>query len=301
VLRAIERKLEGFFEGLFGRAFKAYVQPVELARKLAKEMDERKSASLQRVYAPNDFTVYLSPEDREQFASFEAALCEELAAYLAEHAARERLSLLARPTVRLETDEELPLGTFGIAAELADPARAAGYASPPPVEERPVAAPLPLPVPPPPPDMRPTVPPSPGPPVPRTAVYQRPLAEPVAADESATQLVAADDADADEAAAAAVPLAALAIEAGPGSGRRYEVASRRVMIGRSRECDLVLADSNVSRQHAEVRRVGDGGYAIVDLGSTNGTEVNGRRAAEHRLADGDRIVLGSTTLRFELP
>ena len=67
--------------------------------------------------------------------------------------------------------------------------------------------------------------------------------------------------------------------------------------GRSRECDIRLADANVSRRHAEVRRE-EGAYWIVDLGSTNGTELNGRRIERERLSDGDRITLGSTDVRF---
>ena len=61
VLRAIESKIEGLFEGVFGRAFRTHVQPVELARKLAKEMDEHRSVSVSRVYVPNEYTIYLSP------------------------------------------------------------------------------------------------------------------------------------------------------------------------------------------------------------------------------------------------
>ena len=71
VLRAIESKLESLFEGVFGRAFRTNVQPVELARKLVKEMDDHRNVSVSRVYVPNEYTVFLSPEDREQFSSYE--------------------------------------------------------------------------------------------------------------------------------------------------------------------------------------------------------------------------------------
>ena len=67
VLRNIEHKIEGLFEGVFGRAFRTHVQPVELARKLVKEMEDHKVISVSRVYAPNEYTVYLGPSDREQF------------------------------------------------------------------------------------------------------------------------------------------------------------------------------------------------------------------------------------------
>jgi hypothetical protein len=71
VLRQIEQKIESLFEGAFGRAFRRNVQPVELARKLAKEMDDYKMVSVSQVYAPNEYVVYLSPGDRDQFESYE--------------------------------------------------------------------------------------------------------------------------------------------------------------------------------------------------------------------------------------
>src|SRR6202161_2125104 len=119
VLRSIESKLESLFEGVFGRAFRANVQPVELARKLAKEMDEHRNVSVSRVYVPNEYTVYLSPGDREQFSGYEEQLCEELQDYLAEHARRERYVLLSPPLVKLDTDADLEKGMFGIATRLA--------------------------------------------------------------------------------------------------------------------------------------------------------------------------------------
>ena len=94
VLRSIESKLEALFEGVFGRAFRSNVQPVELARKLVKEMDDHRSVSVSRVYVPNEYSVYLAPSDRAQFADYEPQLCEELQDYLAEHARRERYVLL---------------------------------------------------------------------------------------------------------------------------------------------------------------------------------------------------------------
>ena len=99
MLRTIEQKLESLFEGVFGRAFRTNVQPVELARKLQKEMDEHKNVSVSRVYVPNEYSIYLSPQDREQFSDYEASLVDELQGYLAEHARREGYALLTSPRV----------------------------------------------------------------------------------------------------------------------------------------------------------------------------------------------------------
>jgi len=81
-------------------------------------------------------------------------------------------------------------------------------------------------------------------------------------------------------------------------GARHVVEKRRVVIGRSKECDIQLTDANVSRQHAELRQEGTA-YWIVDLDSTNGTEVNGQREKRAKLEDGDKITIGSTELLFE--
>jgi pSer/pThr/pTyr-binding forkhead associated (FHA) protein len=80
-------------------------------------------------------------------------------------------------------------------------------------------------------------------------------------------------------------------------GRSHEVKQRRVVLGRSRDCDIQLADTNVSRRHAELRQEG-ASYWIVDLGSTNGTEVNGKRVKRAKLQAGDTITLGSTEITF---
>ena len=108
---------------MFSRAFKARVQPVELARKLAKEMESYKTVSVSRTYVPNEYIVFLSREDRRQFEGYEPALLDELSAHLLEHAARENLALLTRPKVSFETDKRLRMGEFGIQARLVKPPR----------------------------------------------------------------------------------------------------------------------------------------------------------------------------------
>ena len=83
-----------------------------------------------------------------------------------------------------------------------------------------------------------------------------------------------------------------------GEDKRTVVTGDPFVIGRSRECDLVLDDPNVSRRHAELRRE-DGGWAVHDLGSTNGIKLNGRRSRGGRLSPGDEITLGLSRLTFE--
>ena len=132
VLRNIEQKLESLFEGMFGRAFRTHVQPVELARKLVKEMDDHRMVSVSRVYVPNEYTVYLSTADRNQFSSYEESLQGELQEYLGEHARREGYDLLTVPAVLFETDDDLTVGEFGIATRLVqDRSRAVPTGAPP--------------------------------------------------------------------------------------------------------------------------------------------------------------------------
>jgi hypothetical protein len=106
---------------MFSRAFSSEVQPVELARKLAKEMDAHKTAGVARVYVPNEYTVYLSGRDRTRLEGYERSLEQELSGYLLEHARRRGYDLLTRPTVAFETDERLRLGEFGIQTRLVKP------------------------------------------------------------------------------------------------------------------------------------------------------------------------------------
>jgi hypothetical protein len=239
LLRSIERRIETIFEGAFGRAFRAHVQPVELARKLAKEMDDHRTASVTRVYVPNEYTVYLSPEDHDQFSSYEEALCKELQEYLSEHAQRERYVLPSAPHVVIETDEDLEIGVFGIATKMA------------------------------------------------RAAQNVPIPEPAPAPSLETAAFSPD----------------LPIESAAASyalvypGGRFPLRGDLIALGRARECEIHLSDPNVSRRHAEIRS--DGGfYAIDDLGSTNGTELNGQRIKHARLSDGDVIAIGQTELTF---
>jgi hypothetical protein len=121
VLRNLESKLAGLVEGTFSRAFKSEVRPVEIARKLAREMDEHRVQSLSRTYVPNEYTVWLSPDDREQFSGYEDELRRELSGYLLEHARKERVALLTPPEIGFKTDDRLRLGEFGIQARLVRP------------------------------------------------------------------------------------------------------------------------------------------------------------------------------------
>jgi hypothetical protein len=252
VLRNLESRIEGLVEGVFNRAFSSKVQPVEIARKLAKEMDAHRTASVSRTYVPNQYTVWLSPEDHDALEGYERSLAQELSGYLLEHARRQDYALLTRPEVTLEVDERLRLGEFGIQTRLVKPPAREGAE---PVEGQPgetmvyTAAP-------------------PKPQRSRAPKRARGMVETKA-------VVVLDD-------------------------RRYVLEGPKAVIGRSRDCDCVLADDNVSRRHAELRRLQSGDWQVIDLASTNGVKVNGRKVESTRLAVGDRVTLGTTEFVFEI-
>jgi hypothetical protein len=121
LLKSVETTIANLVEGAFGRVFRSEVRPLELARKLAREMDEHRTASVSRVYAPNEYSVWLSPQDRARYEGVEDEVIDELCAYLLEHARREELVLASQPRIEFHTDERLALGEFGIQAQLVRP------------------------------------------------------------------------------------------------------------------------------------------------------------------------------------
>ncbi len=260
VLRSLENRIAGLVEGTFGRVFRSEVRPVELARKLAKEMDEHRTVSVSRTYVPNEYTVWLSPEDRARYEGVEHEIADELAADLLEHPRRERLALVSRPVIEFRTDERLALGEFGIQARLVRERAPEAGAAPAARGEAPPVAPAER-----------------G----HTMVYST-------AERHREQL--------SEARAGRAGRAIVVVD-----GKRMLVGAAGALLGRSRECDIVLDDGNVSRRHAEVRP-GPDGWTITDLGSTNGVRVNGRPigAGPHPLRDGDHVELGTQHVTFEI-
>ena len=253
VLRSLESKLAGLVEGTFSRAFKSEVRPVEIARKLAREMDEHKVPSLSRVYAPNEYAVWLSPDDRAQFEGYEDELARELSGYLLEHARRERIALVTQPQIEFKTDERLRLGEFGIQARLVRP---------PAHDSEPAAS-----------------------------------AIPVQGDEGHTMVYSVAERVSEPLREPDPRRGTARLQA---EGRTIVVGPAGAVIGRSRDCDVVLDDPNVSRHHAEVRPSG-GSWIVNDLGSTNGIKINGRRIrGPESLKRGDVIELGTARVTFEL-
>ena len=268
VLKTLESRIAGLVEGTFSRAFRSEVRPVEIARRLAREMDQNRMPFVSRVYVPSEYSVYLSSEDFSRFAPARAELVSELAAYLLEHARREKVVLPQRPRITIELDERLGMGEFGIKTTPVDRAdigdQAPARKSPEPPAKRRSA-----------PESAAAVPVIPPPVV--------PLPAPVSAAGSVPRIPAPQPKQASLTAA----------------GHRIDLPPGGVVMGRSSSCEVVLEDPNASRRHAAVRQSSNG-WQLEDLGSTNGVKVNGRQVVgAHELRPGDRIELGHTEFVFE--
>lgn len=228
ILREFERRLGGLVEGVFAKAFRTGLQPVELAKRILREMDAGRTLGVREVWAPNRFAFRISRQDAERIGPMEGALRRELEQVVREAATERGWGLLGPPEVSFEVDEALGVGEFRCEASVAEG------------EERLVPA---------------------------------------------------------EAAPPRGPAAELVVLEGGRRTRTFRLEADVVTVGRLPECDVVLPDPGASRRHAEIRRDGER-FEIVDLGSTNGTMVNGRYVRVAELRDGDRVTIGGTTLEF---
>lgn len=220
-LKKFEQKLETLFESFFTKSFKSAVQPVEIAKKLAAEMEAHKTISIARTYVPNEYTVLLSPKDMEFISSFADSLLKELQDFLIEQAKEKSYTLLSVPEIKLKPAEDYSLGKFSIESKL--------------VEKE---------------------------------------GEPLSFEKKVLAL-------------------ALLI----GEKQVFSLNKEHTIMGRLKTNDITLSDINISREHAEIVRE-DSSFFIIDLNSTNGTFVNGKKVKRQKLKDGDIITLGKTRFEF---
>ena len=221
ILRDFERRLGGLVEGLFSKAFRSGVQPIEIAKLIMKEMEAGRSVGVSEVWAPNRFELSLSPEDAARYEQAEEAIVSELRRVIRESAAEHGWGLVGPPEVEFVVDESLKKGDLVCAASLVegedDERTGGGHGS----------------------------------------------------------LVVHED----------------------GDERTIALTSDTVTIGRLADCDVVLDDKGASRKHAQLK-LRDGTWTLTDLGSTNGTRLNGQTVQSRELADGDKITIGTTVIEF---
>jgi FhaA, N-terminal domain/FHA domain len=218
ILRDFERRLGGLVEGLFSKAFRSGVQPIDIAKLIMREMEAGRSVGVSEVWAPNRFELSLSPDDAARYEQAEDAIAAELRRVIRENAAEHGWGLVGPPEVEFVIDERLKRGDLRCAAALVEGEDdGGGHAS----------------------------------------------------------VVVRED----------------------GGERTVALSSDTVTIGRLAECDVVLKDKGASRKHAQLKRR-DGSWTLTDLGSTNGTRLNGQTVQSRELSDGDTITIGTTVIEF---
>jgi len=244
----VERTVETLFDGLFSRAFKSSIKPLQIGRRLLRTVDEERQVDSQgRRVVPNSYLVQLSARDREGFADLEPSLHQELTVALREYIKAEGYHVEGKARVAFHTNPDLKRGRFEIEARNVDQGST----------------------------------PEPSAPSPATSTPETPAAPPV--------LTVVHDAFDRPPAIITLP-----------AGQRVEIREGHYVLGRNLECDIVLNDSNVSRRHAEFTCAA-GEVAVRDLGSTNGTRVNGVLVTgEQILQHGDVIGFGSVQITFEV-
>jgi hypothetical protein len=275
VLQEFERRLEGAVEGFFSRAFRSGIQPIELAKAVQRYAEDNQHVTADGVVIPNVYRITVGPKDHERLEGFGASLPRELAEVVVRTASERGWRLRGPAKARIVVDEDVKLGRFRLTGrvEAVDTPQPASPAAPPAAPPAPSSSPAPSPLGP-----RPTAGAAPEPASvapPRSGFDQ-------------TQVVSGP----------AVAGLHLVVKSAQGSvGSSLALQGSRLTAGRLDRCDLTITDSTVSREHAAFVRRGERWW-VVDLGSTNGTRVNGRRAAEHPIAPGDRVELGDAVLEL---
>lgn len=277
VLQRFEKRLEGLVEGAFAKVFKGVVHPVEILNAMQREAEAHKAILAGgRTLVPNRYVIDLSPYDHSRLAPYAAALAQELAQSQAEFIGEQAWTVYGDVIVEVERGEGLDTGMFRVTAEVFS-----GDAAPPPP-------------PPPPGPMGPPGPHSPagpaGPPGPPPGQMGPPPGYPPQYDQGMPP--GAHHPGPPAAGPRNVRLVA-------GDGRNYPLSIGSTVIGRGDQADLRLPDVGISRRHARLDF--DGAQVVLtDLGSTNGSMVNGQRVSAVALNPGDMIQIGTTTLTFRL-
>ncbi len=264
-LAAIERFFERLFERQSARLFRARLQPLQLQRRIERAMESERLATADRILVPNRFLVHLHPSDLEAFGDMTGSLASELADGALIFARTRHFTLVDRPTVEIVGDPRVDRADIRVTARFADPI--AGH------------------------DRRPADRAEPDVDEPKGTSQDERRGQVAIGGHSDTMVFTVPRSTA--------PAARLRVLAPDGDERICEFDGTTLTIGRSADNDLTLADSRVSRHHARIsgRR---GTLVYADLGSTNGSRVNGVPVGELVLGVGDRIEVGDSVIIVEV-
>ena len=305
VLQRFEKRLEGLVEGAFAKVFKGVVHPVEIASAMQREAEAHKAIhGGGKTLVPNRYVIELSPYDHGRLAPYAAALAQELAQTQAEYIGERGWDVYGDVIVEVERGEGLDTGMFRITAQVyrgdEPPAPAYGPTSGPPAPSYGPTSGGPAPG-----GYGPTsAPPAPGGYGPTSAP---PMQGPGMPPSPAPGYGPPPGAPTSPAGPQYAPPPAPGMPGPSGGnarlvtsdGREYPIAIGSTTIGRGEQATLRLPDVGISRRHARLDF--DGSQVVLtDLGSTNGTLVNGQRISAVALNPGDVIQVGTTTLTFRL-
>lgn len=316
-----ERRVEDGFDDMGDKFFDSPISPVQIAKKAEKQMRREKMVGAGKEFAPTLYTVLVNPDDDERLFGYYPTLAGETETYLRAKAQELGLAMDGAPLVRFIIDDELKPGKFEVVAELvsapivsqlrAEEMHRYGLESQAPVQQPAAQNPMAgqqapvqnyatsgIDVMAEDPQMyeddyaAPAVPPIAG-----AAGGVAPVA-PVAAGAAGNQTVRFNDAMAPQPAMVGrhMPHQPRLIDLT--TNRSFPLAKDRILLGRALSSDIAIEDLNVSRTHAEIRQEAANAWSIADLGSTNGTLVNGRHIASVMLQEGDRVTVGTTTFLF---
>lgn len=267
---AIERFFERLFERPSARLFRARLQPVQLQRRIERAMESERLATADRTLVPNRFVVHLNPADLDGFGDMIASLASELADGALVFARTRRYTLVDRPRVTLFADPAVDRADIRVVARFADPIAGAQRSSEPSSQQ---------------PDER--------------AGRPGGARQPATLGSHDGNVAVHSDTMVFTVPRPSAPAARLRIIARDGEEHVHEFDGSGLTMGRAADNDLVIADSRVSRHHARI--VGRRGTLVyADLGSTNGSRVNGVQVGELVLGAGDRIELGDTVIMVEV-
>ena len=292
-LAKLEAFMQRLVEGPFARLFPSRIEPVEVARKLERAMEDNTLLQGEgRRLAPNVYDIYLSIKDHQQMSQSQQTLIRDWQNHLIEFAKHRHFTLRTNPIIRLHADTSLHTGIVRIETELADRQSGNGDGA---MSTQAISAEQ----------------------MAQLLRTQLAAGQPVAGmpiGSSPQQLARSTNPSAvpdltgssnpstapPQQAAPAMPQAWLTIRLPQAQQQNYPIKKRVVNIGRQLSNDIIVEDKRVSRYHAQIKYQPDGQFVIFDLGSTNGITINNTpHMRQHVLHNGDRFTIGSYDFYFE--
>lgn len=242
VVNSLDR-FEGFFErlmeGSVGRIFRSPVQPAEIGRRLERAMESNQVSTVEGIVVPNDYIVYLHPDDMVLFSDFATSLCHQMEDWLIDIAEERDYGFIDQVRIQIRGDQSVSPRSIVIDSHIIEL-----------------------------PDFDPVQQES----VQRTEVYR-------VVEETGS-----------------IPPKLIHMRKNDGEEQTFLLRKRVTSIGRSLQNDIVVDIPEVSRNHARIEYQNDH-FSLVDLGSTNGTMVNGKRIQSAQITEHDDIRLGSARLK----